>query len=78
MIGTLEHAHLPEADSLDIFAACVTALHLFIVFFFVVCFCFGFYWNQVHETALVRCCSCAMRLVEQPKTKRLGHPEWFS
>lgn len=35
MIGTLEHAHLPEADSLDIFAACVTALHLFIVFLFV-------------------------------------------
>lgn len=25
----------------------------------------------------VRCCSCAMRLVGQPKTKRLGHPEWF-
>lgn len=40
-------------------------------------FIFFVFWNQVLETIWVRCCSCAMRLVEQPKTKRLGHPEWF-
>lgn len=65
---------LPEADSLGIFAACVAALLVISLLDF---YLFLFFWNQVLETVWVRCCSCAMRLVEQPKTKRLGHPEWF-